>query len=153
MSETQSEKKQEVMGPDIEGDATTEKQIKQIVLEVAREFSGPIPPPEIIKEYEAVLPGSADRIIKMAESEQEYRHNLRHQQVKFESRDSLFGIISGFLLCVGTILAAVFFVYKSPSSAAVIMGSLLGMSGPGAVIVTIIKSTRAGNRSKEKDDN
>ena len=30
-------------------------------------FSGPLPPPEIIEKYESILPGAADRIIRLAE--------------------------------------------------------------------------------------
>jgi uncharacterized membrane protein len=41
------------------------------------QHSGPIPSPEIIGGYEKVLAGSADRIIKMAEKEQEHRHKVQ----------------------------------------------------------------------------
>lgn len=36
-------------------------------------FSGPLPPPSMYGEYEGVLKGSADRIFKMAEKEQDHR--------------------------------------------------------------------------------
>ena len=36
-------------------------------------FSGPLPPPAMFSAYEDVLPGGADRIMKMAEKEQNYR--------------------------------------------------------------------------------
>jgi hypothetical protein len=32
-------------------------------------FSGPIPPPRLLGQYEKLLPGSADRILRMAETE------------------------------------------------------------------------------------
>ena len=35
-----------------------------------RRFSGPVPPPEILAQYDQVLPGAADRILQMAEREQ-----------------------------------------------------------------------------------
>lgn len=37
------------------------------------EFSGPLPTPEHLKGYEECCPGAADRIITMAEKEQEHR--------------------------------------------------------------------------------
>ena len=58
MSENQSEKKQEVLeAPDVEVEEKEKEQVRQVVAEVIRsEFSGPIPPPNIIKGYEEVLP-------------------------------------------------------------------------------------------------
>ena len=37
-------------------------------------FEGPLPPPDTLAQYEKILPGIADRIVKMAESEQQARH-------------------------------------------------------------------------------
>ena len=44
--------------------------------------SGPLPDPEAIAAYERALPGAADRIFRMAEREQEHRHqtDLRESQ-------------------------------------------------------------------------
>ena len=39
----------------------------------ALSFSGPVPPPAMYAGYEEVLPGSADRIMRMAEKEQDHR--------------------------------------------------------------------------------
>ena len=53
------------------------EQVRQVVAEVIRsEFSGPIPPPNIIKGYEEVLPGSADRILAMAEKQSNHRQEM-----------------------------------------------------------------------------
>ncbi len=49
-------------------------------------FDGPIPPPEFLAEYEKVLPGSADRILKMAESEGVLRAQAQQGSI---SRDKL----------------------------------------------------------------
>ncbi|MGC6485047.1 MAG: DUF2335 domain-containing protein [Candidatus Puniceispirillales bacterium] len=37
-------------------------------------FSGPLPPPQILEQYEECLPGAADRIMSRAEKEQSHRH-------------------------------------------------------------------------------
>ncbi len=42
-------------------------------------FTGPIPPPEVLRAYEGSLPGLADRVVSMAEKEGEHR---RRQEVK-----------------------------------------------------------------------
>lgn len=46
----------------------------------ARQFSGPLPAPEILERYNVISPGAADRIIAMAED------NNRH----FQSMDKMF---------------------------------------------------------------
>ncbi len=51
----------------------------------ARSFSGPHPPPEMLREYEAVLPGSADRIFTMAEKQQD--HRIRLESIAVPSRE------------------------------------------------------------------
>jgi uncharacterized membrane protein len=47
-------------------------------------FQGPLPPPEILKQYDMIIPGLAERIVSMAEREQRHVHELRHQQLQFE---------------------------------------------------------------------
>lgn len=42
---------------------------------------GPLPPPEILAEYDRIVPGTADRIIKMAEAEQVHRHSRLQRQI------------------------------------------------------------------------
>jgi len=39
-------------------------------------YSGPLPPAEQAAAWDAVVPGAADRILKMAEKQQEHRHEL-----------------------------------------------------------------------------
>jgi len=38
------------------------------------QWSGPLPPPEALEKFNAVIPNGADRIVKMAEAEQAHRH-------------------------------------------------------------------------------
>jgi uncharacterized membrane protein len=50
------------------------QEIKGEVAEIRAIFTGPIPPPEMIGAYESALPGLANRIMMMAESEGQHRH-------------------------------------------------------------------------------
>lgn len=87
MSETQSEKAQEVLSKpaaDIKPEASLQvdaemeeeqrEQVRQVVTSVMSEFSGPLPPPSIMKGYEDIVPGSADRILSMAENQAKHRY-------------------------------------------------------------------------------
>ena len=39
----------------------------------AEHWSGPLPPPAALQRYDEVLPGAAERILAMAETEQQHR--------------------------------------------------------------------------------
>ena len=75
-------------------------------------YSGPIPPPEALARYEEIQPGTADRILKMAEKQQEHRMDLESKviggQVIQSKRGQAFGFVS-VLLCIGT---AIFFALE-----------------------------------------
>ena len=45
------------------------------------EFQGPIPHPDILCKYERIVPGSADRLISMAEEESKHRHKLESESL------------------------------------------------------------------------
>ncbi len=61
-------------------------------------FSGPIPPPEIFAAYEKALPNGADRVMKMAEREQEHRHKMEDTIVRKESFEKRAGLVFAFTL-------------------------------------------------------
>lgn len=44
-------------------------------------MSGPLPPPEIMRGYNEILPGAAERIVAVFESEVAHRHDLERQQM------------------------------------------------------------------------
>lgn len=155
MSEEKSEKKQEVIeeykdeNPDII--SVDQKEVKKVVAEVIQsEFSGPIPPPSIIEGYERVLPGSADRIIAMAERQSLHRQKMEEKMIDAESRDSLLGVIFAFILGIGCIIAAVIMVFVVPQNSGAISGALLGVAGIGSITSSFITSTRRNYKKKDQ---
>lgn len=62
---------------------------------------GPLPAPEMFREYESVCPGAADRIIKMAEDEGAHRRSIETKTVDadiaLQRRGQTYGLI-GFLV-------------------------------------------------------
>jgi len=49
---------------------------------ISAEFSGPIPHPSTLKEYEEIKEGFADRIISMAERQQKHHHSIQKIALK-----------------------------------------------------------------------
>ena len=147
-SESDASESVEVDVPSKSEDIETEdsREIKKIAQVIAQEFSGPIPPPNIIAGYEDVSPGSADRIIRMAEQQSVHRQQMELIQIKAESRDSLLGVIFAFMLGIGCIIACIIMVVKVPDAAGVICGSLLGVTGIGSIVTAFLKNTRRSDK-------
>lgn len=61
-------------------------------------FRGPIPPPEIFAGYDKALPIGADRVMKMAEREQEHRHKMEDTIITKESFEKRAGLLFAFIL-------------------------------------------------------
>lgn len=48
---------------------------------------GPLPPPAVLKAYDDALPGSAERIVALAEREAAHRHELDRESLSLERSD------------------------------------------------------------------
>lgn len=58
-----------------------DKSGKQRQLIQAQRYEGPFPPPALLKQFEEVLPGAAERIFQFSEKEQQHRHEMEAKQV------------------------------------------------------------------------
>ena len=47
-------------------------------------LSGPLPPPEMLAQYEEILPGAAERILSMAERQAEHRQKMEQDESEAE---------------------------------------------------------------------
>jgi uncharacterized membrane protein len=56
--------------------------VQMTIAAFAASYQGPLPPAEQVRSYEQVLPGSFDRILRMAERQQEHRMELERVTVK-----------------------------------------------------------------------
>ena len=52
------------------------QQNSQQVVQVTEQFSGPLPPPDVLEKYNQVAPEAANRIIAMAEQETGHRRDM-----------------------------------------------------------------------------
>jgi uncharacterized membrane protein len=97
----------------------------------AEVYSGPIPPPSIMAEWEKLLPGSADRILKMAEKQTAHRITIEEKVVDGDVRRSDRGLIFGFIIALVMIIGGLIVIGlgHDVAGAAVITGSLIGVVG------------------------
>lgn len=71
-----------------------EREERQLIARYAS-FSGPLPPPAALEQYNEVLPGSAERILAMAENEQRHRHSYDNGLLGLFTRGQWFAFILG----------------------------------------------------------
>jgi uncharacterized membrane protein len=103
-----------------------------------------IPDPEIIAGYEHVLPGAADRILKMAETEQQHIHGVQTRNQSHVAIIAILGQVFGLLIGLGGIGGGVFLLYKERSLAgfSVFLASLTALVG---VFIYQKRRAKAGN--------
>jgi uncharacterized membrane protein len=94
----------------------------QIRVSEASRFSGPLPPPALLAEYEQVLPGLADRIARMAEKEGDSRRSLQSRAMRL----SEWGLASAFTIPMTALVGGFLLVLndKSAEGMAVIIGAV-----------------------------
>lgn len=89
----------------------------------AASFSGPLPPPGMYREYEEVLPGSANRLMELTEDQQKHRHKWESDALDASISDSKRGQWFGFILSILAIVAAIILALMGRS----VVGGLLAL--------------------------
>lgn len=94
-------------------------------------YGGPIPHPEHFFAYEHVLPGAADRILKMAELQEAHRFRMESKALESEyrlaERGQICGIASVLILSAAAVILG---VYGMEVAASVIGGGeILAITG------------------------
>ena len=75
-------------------------------------WSGPLPPPEALEQFERASPGAADRILGMAEQEEAHRHRQERDMLQSESSARARGQWMAFTLALVIILGGIWLIYK-----------------------------------------
>lgn len=111
-------------------------------------FSGPLPPPELLEKYKEIQADFPERILRLTESEAEYRRDVTRQAIKLETREILIGQIFGLLVALATLGVVTFLGYFNQPIAA----SVLGVGGlTGLVTVFIVGRRRRGEADTDNE--
>lgn len=109
---------------------------------------GPIPSPEVLAEYNEIDPTFANRILVMAENQAKHRQELEKRIVKSGTRDSLLGIIFGFLIGVLALIVSLILGLNERT----IESALLGVGGLGGLVSVFIYGTRSKSKENEESE-
>jgi len=97
---------------------------------LVQQYKGPIPSADELEKYEKILPGAADRILKMAEKNVDQEIYSRLQQQKIESRDSFISIFATFFTTVFLVgISAYLFLNMQSESKFIEFAKFIGAIG------------------------
>ncbi|TNW23707.1 DUF2335 domain-containing protein [Xylella fastidiosa subsp. pauca] len=108
-------------------------------------WSGPLPAPDQLAHFDAVVPGAAERIIKMAEQEGEHSREVRMLTVKAVIGLQRAGLISALMVATLGLCLSFFLGITNHDAVAAILG---GTSLTTVVIAFLRKNKSAGKQAK-----
>lgn len=111
------------------------------IIQQLRHFAGPLPSPENLLNYDKIIPGTANRIIEMAEKNQEQRLYIDKIMAESDVKKSLRGQIFGFAVAVIAFTVATVCAFLNQKE--------IGIAAIGFTLVSIVSIFVLGRKSKE----
>ena len=102
-----------------------------IAVKTEQSFSGPLPPPQILDHYNQIVPGSAEKIISLWETQVMHRQELEKKAIGSDIIQSYYGATLGFIIAMSSIGAGTFLAYigRPSEGLAAIITALVGLVG------------------------
>ncbi|HEY4526937.1 MAG TPA: DUF2335 domain-containing protein [Candidatus Paceibacterota bacterium] len=117
-----------------------------VVVRQSTSYSGPLPHPETLRMFDQVVPGAAERIIKMAEDQSNHRKELEKKVIESDIARSRLGQILGFAIAiVGLVVSAIVSIYGNA-----IAGGIIGVGTLASLVGVFMYG--ATTRSRERED-
>ena len=88
-------------------------------------FTSPLPPPQFLDAYEATLPGAADRILALTESEAEHRQQMVARLVDADAHRTRRGLLYVFVLASIIVVAVTSFAIVAVIVGHPVIGALV----------------------------
>lgn len=111
-------------------------------------FSGPLPPPEILAVYDHAVPGSGDRIIRMAEEQGAHRRDMERQELTANVRSQTRGQYLAFVLAIIVSAGGIFLLAtgRGVEGLVALLTPLAGLAG-----VFLISRSRERKEARSSD--
>lgn len=106
---------------------------------IQHQFSGPLPPPEILQQYDQVIPGAAERILAMAEKDAKHQREIENSAIQFASREVKRGQWFGLAIGISAFITSIVALGLGSEQTASILG---GVTVVGLVTVFVVGRTK-----------
>ena len=120
------------------------KSVSITMIQEERSHSGPLPDAETLIKYNSVIPEGADRIMKMAEKQQEHRMNLESTVILSNSKQSNLGQLFGLIIGLVGIGCGTFLAYSGETT----VGGIIA----GGTVISLVSVFVIGKRTQKSDD-
>ena len=107
-----------------------------------KSHSGPLPDSETLIQYNSVIPNGADRIMKMAEKQQEHRMAIESKVITSQSLQSKLGQIFGLIIGLVGIISGTYLATMGETT----VGGIIA----GGTVVSLVSVFVLGKRSQRK---
>jgi uncharacterized membrane protein len=97
---------------------------------IAGQWSGPLPPPAALEQFERSAPGAADRILGMAEQEEMHRHEQEREMLQSDKRARTRGQWMAFLLAMAVVLGGIWLIDRGRQ-----VEGLIALLSPLAILI------------------
>jgi uncharacterized membrane protein len=112
----------------------------------ASAFAGPIPPPELLKKYNEIIPDGANRILEMAERQSAHRIELEKTVIEGDNRRANWGLVCGFTFgLIVFVLSFILIMYGHDWA-----GVALATTDLVVLVGTFVYGTRARRQERER---
>ncbi len=111
-------------------------------------YEGPLPPPNALEAYNAVVPGGAERIFAIFEKQFAHRLELERTVVTTNAKLQVLGFWAAFFIAVGTIAAGFWLAYSGKDLAG--LASIIAALGSLLAIFIIGKRVQARELAAKK---
>ena len=120
-------------------------------------WRAPLPSPNALARYNDVLPGAAERILQMAERQQEQDHNIQMEAIIIErtvvvsdARRAYLGLLAGFIISLLVIVGGIYLIATGHDWAGAV---LIGINLSGLVGVFVYGSkVRSDERNRNVEN-
>lgn len=112
-------------------------QLVQRVVSIVQSHSGPLPPPQMLGGYDAVVPGSAKMIVDMAASEHVHRHRKEWAEIIFP----YVGMVLGAAILIFCVWGSIYLAMAGHDKVAAALVALPVIGAVGFIIKSRIPSS------------
>ncbi len=127
--------------------ATTPENNSHLLRKIStvQQYSGPLPPPEILTKYNEAVDNGAERIMVMAEKQQDHRMNLEKFVISQDSKKSLLGLWLGFFLVIICVFGGWYLLYLDKN----ISGYSLIFISLGSLVTVFVVTQKSRKEERE----
>lgn len=93
-------------------DNKKDEMIQKLEMSRSITYSGAVPPPEMLREFDKIIPNGADRFMKMAEEQSEHRRKIEQKIVESNVKNEKLGLVFAFFISIIGLISAAILAYK-----------------------------------------